>query len=94
MENKTIDCVMEKKKIVKVPKKKFIETLADRKLKELYKLAKALQDAQIIHNTPDHLLEQNEKRYGKIDREKIVDNLIIAEKALFCFVDENSWIEK
>ena len=64
------------------------------KLKELYKLAKALQDAQIIHNTPDHLLEQNEKRYGKVDREKIEDNLILAESSLFSFVDENSWIEK
>ena len=63
------------------------------KLKELYKLAKALQDVQIIHNTPDHLLEQNEKRYGKVDREKIEDNLILAECALFAFVDENSWID-
>ena len=64
------------------------------KLKELYRLAKGLQDAQIAYNTPDHLLEKNEKRYGKVNREKIENDLILAETSLFSFVDENSWIEK
>ncbi len=75
-------------------KKDQRQSIEQIKLKEIYKLAKALQDAQIIHNTPDHLLEKNEKRYGKVDREKIENNLILAETALFAFVDENSWIEK
>ena len=64
------------------------------KLREVYRLLKAWIAADDVANTPDELLLKNEKRYGKINRDKIEDNLTKAEIGLREFVDENTWIEK